>query len=408
MNRLPRMSAFVCWLAVALEGYDLVSFGAAIPNLLKSQYLGSSPLSTTWIAVLSLIGTGIGAAGVGFFADRWGRRLVLLISVALFSAFTIVMPLVPNLELMALTRFISGIGMGACMPIALALASESASVAKTGRSTTLVMTGYHAGAVLTSLLALVFVEKWQWLFYIGGAIGLLSIPLMWIGLPESRAFLDVKAGIAPRVPISAIVRRPYRLISACLWIGSFMGLLLVYGMNTWLPTIMSSAGYSLSGSLLMLLVLNAGGIFGLLLAGWVADKRGIKPSTLFWYIAATISIVLLSVRFNSEWLLNIVIFISGVFVFSAQVLIYALVTKVFPVSVRATALGMTSAVGRLGAITGPAITGTLVAIGIAYPGGFYVFAAVSVLAFLAIWIAPIKVRLETGDSAAINSEAAAR
>ena len=70
------------------------------------------------------------------------------------------------------------------------------------------------------------------------------------------------------------------------WVTSFMGLLLVYGLNTWLPQIMKSAGYELGAALALLLVLNAGGVLGLLIAGRVADRIGNRRSTIAWFAAA--------------------------------------------------------------------------------------------------------------------------
>ncbi|SIH08149.1 Putative niacin/nicotinamide transporter NaiP [Mycobacteroides abscessus subsp. abscessus] len=100
---------------------------------------------------------------------------------------------------------------------------------------------------------------------------------------------------------------------------------------------------------------------------------------------------------TSQVLLNLIVFITGVFVFSAQVLIYAFVSGIYPATVRGTALGMASAIGRLGAITGPFITGTLVAAGIAYPWGFYLFAVVAVLGFAAMAIVPKSVAPAAGE-----------
>ncbi len=60
-----------------------------------------------------------------------------------------------------------------------------------------------------------------------------------------------------------------------------MGLLLVYGLNTWLPTIMREAGYNLGASLTFLLILNAGAVVGLLIAGGASrtrSARGLQPS----------------------------------------------------------------------------------------------------------------------------------
>lgn len=404
MSMQRRWPALLCWLAVVIEGYDLVAFGATIPTLLRSHYLGITPISATVIAALSLVGVGVGAAAVGVIADRFGRRSTMLISILVFSIFTLLVPLMPDLTLMTAARFIAGLGLGACMPLALTLMSEFSSSAHTARSTTRTMTGYHTGAVLTSLLALVFVERWEWLFYVGGAVGLLIVPLMWRYLPESEAFLEVKqtaAGKSMLSSVSSILRKPYLLVTLGVWVASFMGLLLVYGLNTWLPTIMGAAGYSLSSSLLMLLILNFGGIVGLLLAGQVADRKGIKPSTLIWFAAAALFIAILSVKYQQEWLLNVVIFFTGLFVFSAQVLVYALVSKLFPTEMRGTALGMASGVGRVGAIVGPSITGSLVAAGVVYPGGFYVFAVVAVLAVAAIAVVPVAKR-EGRDAAAVE------
>jgi MFS family permease len=73
-----------------------------------------------------------------------------------------------------------------------------------------------------------------------------------------------------------------------------------------------------------------------------------------------------------------------VFVFSSQVLVYAYVSQLYPAAARGTAIGAASGVGRLGAISGPLIGGALLSAGIAYPWGFYVFAAVAALGALAV------------------------
>ncbi len=138
----------------------------------------------------------------------------------------------------------------------------------------------------------------------------------------------------------------------------------------------------------MLFVLNLGAVVGLVIAGWLADRHGTKPIVLMWFVLAAVFLAVLSIPMASQVVLNLVVFITGVFVFSAQVLVYAFVSAIYPATARGTALGMASAVGRIGAIVGPFITGTLVAAGIAYPWGFYLFAFVAVLGFAAMAIVP--------------------
>ncbi|GAA1976665.1 aromatic acid/H+ symport family MFS transporter [Amycolatopsis minnesotensis] len=376
----------LCWLTVLLEGYDLVALGATIPTVLRSGYLGFTPAGATAVATISLCGVAVGAACVGPLADRFGRRALLLASVLAFSVFTLLTPLAPTVPVFGVLRFLAGLGLGACMPVALTVMSEHLSEAKRASASTLTMTGYHVGAVLTSVLALVVVEDWEILFYAGGIVGLLVLPVMWFRLPESAAFLAAKGKARER---RTVLSPRYRRASIAAWVGSFMGLLLVYGLNTWLPQLMRTAGYAMSTSLTLLLVLNVGAVLGLLLAGRVADRRGIKPTALVWFAAGAILLAVLSLRIGSTLLLNAAVLLTGVFVFSAQVLIFGYVAKTFPTETRGTALGMTSAIGRLGAILGPFVTGALVTAGVAYPWGFWFFSAVALLGLAAMSFAPV-------------------
>ncbi len=169
------------------------------------------------------------------------------------------------------------------------------------------------------------------------------------------------------------------------WVTSFMGLLLVYGLNTWLPQIMREAGYELGAALALLLVLNVGAVLGLLVAGQVADKIGTRRSAIAWFATAALFLALLSVKLPGVGV-YLSVLLTGMFVFSAQVLVYAYVAHVYPAAARGTALGSAAGIGRLGAITGPLITGVLLTAGMAYPWGFYLFAVVAAIGAVAIFL----------------------
>jgi len=131
-----------------------------------------------------------------------------------------------------------------------------------------------------------------------------------------------------------------------------MGLLLVYGLNQWLPTIMRDAGYALGAALAFLLVLNLGAVAGLLLAGPVADRYSSKVACAGWFALAAVFLFLLSVQMPLA-LTYLAVFVTGFFVFSAQVLLYAYVSRHYPTSGRGTALGWAAGIGRIGAICAP-------------------------------------------------------
>ncbi len=396
----------LCWLTVTLEGFDIVALSAALPTILETKYAGIGPAEATFVTTISLVGIMVGAIIVGPVADRMGRRFALLSSIALFSVFTLSVPLAPNAAVFGLLRLVAGIGLGACMPAALTMMSEVTAPDRRARGTTLTMTGYHIGAVLTSLLAIVVAPSWQLLFVVGGVVGLLVLPVMWFKLPETNPLLVAEAP-APKVPISAVLKPPFARVSIATWVASFMGLLLVYGLNSWLPTIMKAAGYPLGTSLTMLLLLNLGGVVGLVIAGMVGDARGIRTSAILWFAGATVLLGLLSIRMPTL-VLNGAVFLTGLFVFSAQVLVYAYITRVYPPAIRGTALGLTSGIGRIGSIVGPAVTGALLTAGLGYPWGFYFFCAIALLAVVAMLVVPRGLESRSDDSAEGEPSTSAR
>ncbi len=391
----------LCWVAVALDGFDLVVIGAVIPTLSKTGDLGFTDASLTTASTLGLVGVGIGAVAVGPLTDRFGRRVTLITCIAMFSVLTLGVAFTQNVAQFTTLRFLAGLGLGACLPTALAFMSEHAREGRAGTAVTRMMTGYHVGAVLTALLALVLIEPYGWraMFVVGGVAGLLVLPLMWFKLPESTTYLEAvqareRGEIEAVVRSSDVVKGRYLRVSIGLWVASFMGLLLVYGLNTWLPKIMGEAGYSIQAGTTLLLVLNVGAVIGLLVAGSISDSRGNKPTVLLWFGLAAVFLALLSIKLQHELLVYAAVLLSGIFVFSAQVLVYAFVGHLYPPEIRGTALGMAAGVGRIGAIVGPFITGALVTAGIAYPWGFYAFSLAALIAVLALATVPAHLRRE--------------
>ena len=202
-------------------------------------------------------------------------------------------------------------------------------------------------------------------------------------LPDPSA-IDEKR---PAASVSTLLQSRYLRSTLAFWVTSFMGLLLVYGLNTWLPTIMTAADYPLGQSLALLLTLNIGAITGLIVAGAIADRRGTKPITVAWFGLAAAFLALLSVKLPLIGVYAVVL-AAGLFVFSAQVLVYAYVSQLYPPRIRATAIGFASGVGRIGAIVGPILVGFLVTANEEYPWGFYLFAVVAVLGAVAISVVP--------------------
>lgn len=406
----------LCWIAVLLDGFDLVVVGTVVPALQEPDEWDLSGSGSTFVITIGLVGMMIGALTIGTLTDVLGRRRALIGAVTSFSVFTLLCAFAPNAGVFGLLRFLAGLGLGGCLPTAIAMVNEFTRGGRSGRATTTMMTGYHVGAVATAALAIVVVEPvgWRWMFVIGAAPALVLVPLMVARLPESAAWLQAhgrpeeaaevarRHGLAPETPAAPVAggaedtstggaAATVRTLFTAAWVRntvvvgvtSFMGLLLVYGLNNWLPTIMRQADYDLGASLAFLLVLNVGAVVGLLVAGAVADRVGIRPAGIAWFAAAAVFLALLSIRLPVAGIYAMV-FLTGCFVFSAQVLVYAFVSANHPPQVRATALGWSAGAGRAGAIVGPVLTGLLVGADLAFPWGFYLFAVVGALGALAL------------------------
>jgi AAHS family benzoate transporter-like MFS transporter len=386
----------LCWLAVALEGYDLVVLGVVLPALLKEPSWHLTPNTASTIASIGLIGVMIGAATVGTITDIIGRRKTIVWTVVAFSVLTLACAFAPNPVVFGALRFLAGLGLGGVLPTALAMINEFARRGKGSTATTIMMTGYHVGAVASALLGILVVARygWPWMFVLGALPGVVLVPLMVKYLPESEHFLKVRGGLADRAarprtqktnhnPISTLFHHGMARSTIAFWITTIMGLLLVYGLNTWLPQIMRSAGYELGAALALLLVLNVGAIIGLLAAGRIADKIGNRRATMVWFTLGALFLALLSIKLPGIGIF-VSVLLAGVFVFSGQVLVYAYISHVYPTESRGTALGTASAVGRVGAIAGPVLGGVLLTAGLAYPWGFYIFALVALIGALCI------------------------
>ncbi len=415
-----RWVVILCWVAVALDGFDLVVLGAVTPALLEYQEWGLTAPQIGVITSYGLFGMLIGALGIGTLADVIGRRSCILISVVSFSVFTALLAFAPSPGIFGLFRFLAGLGLGGLIPTAATMVSEFARMRRGSSSITFMMTGYHVGGVLTALFAIPILPLlgWRAMFVIGTLPAIALVPLMLRNLPESTSFLVARGRRAEAEELASqygISLEPeevrevqteeraseggrfgalktlfsggYLLATLAFWVASFMGLLLVYGLNQWLPTIMRDAGYALGAALAFLLVLNVGAVIGLLVAGPVADRYGSKVACAGWFALAAVFLFLLSVPLPLP-LTYIVVLVTGFFVFSAQVLLYAYVSKHYPTSGRGTALGWAAGIGRIGAICGPIFGGMLLGAGLAVPWGFYAFAAVGLLGSIFIAVVP--------------------
>jgi len=159
--------------------------------------------------------------------------------------------------------------------------------------------------------------------------------------------------------------------------------LMVYALGSWLPKLMSNAGYALSSSLMFLMVLNVGAIIGAVGGGWLADRLSLRSVLVSFFILGSGSLVLLGYE-SPMWFLYTLVGIAGATTIGSQILLYAYVAQYYPTSIRSTGLGWASGIGRNGAIVGPLLGGALLAMALPHQMNFLALAVPGAIATVAI------------------------
>ncbi|GHG88346.1 MFS transporter [Streptomyces lanatus] len=417
----------LCWLAVFFDGMDVNIYGAVMPHMLDDSGLGLTPASAGTIGSWTTFGMLIGALTAGNLTDWLGRRLMLVASVSLFSVGSAVCAVAAGVGVFGFGRFVSGLGLGGLMPLCLAMVMEFAPPRRAALTTGLLMTSYHFGGMAATGLGLTLAPAagWRWVFWAGVLPAVIAVPLLLKLLPESPGVLLARgerdkadsvadryglprptavaapaAGAAGRLAaVRELFRPESRWATPLLWLASFCGLLLVYGVSTWLPQMMRAEGYGLSSSVSFLMVINAGGIVGLLIAGRTADKFGPVRVSAIWFVLTAAGALLLSTHLPLAATYAVVA-VTGVWLFSAQVMVYAATNTVYRDSERAAGLGWVTGVGRTGAVVGPWLIGVLATNG-NQSWGFTTFALAGIVGAAAIALVPLARRMDRTEPSAI-------
>jgi len=368
-------------LSIVMDGFDGQLIGFAIPVLIKEWGVTRGAFAP--VVAAGLVGMGLGSAFAGLFADRFGRRLAVLISVFVFGVATCAIGFSPDLQTIGILRFVAGLGIGGALPSSTTMTAEYTpsrwrTVAVTATIVCVPLGGMLAGLFAGSVLP---VYGWRGLFWIGGSFPLVLGLLLLAQLPESPRFLahsqrrwgELRALLArmsrPTAEADTFFdqkgqateqREGFRSLftqglardSLAIWAAFFMCLLAVYSAFSWLPTMLASEGLPpvVAGS--GLTAYNLGGVIGALVCAVAITRFGSRWPLLVCCAGAALSAFALrgvNVAEHTDWLI-FGLGVHGLFVNAVQSTMYAVCAFVYPTRVRATGTASALAFGRLGAI----------------------------------------------------------
>lgn len=371
LNRLQWRIIAVCFFCNMLDGMDVLIISFTAPVIATQWKISPEALGLVFSS--GLIGMTLGAVALAPFADRYGRKLLMLLAALLMSSSIYLTSWATSLESLMVFRLLSGLGIGIMMATSAALTAEVVPSKTRGFWVSLIVAGYPVGAVLTGLISASFIGKYGWeqLYVLAGGVSLIALPVLYFFLKESAVFKEVKA--EKFVSPSGLFTSNYRYNTLKLWLALFLCFATLYYLISWIPKLASNAGLPLELAIYAGTVFNSGAVFGILVQGYLSTKFGLTKVVGNLLILSMLFLVGFGL-FKGSAVLLVILFLLGFGVQGGFVGLYAIAASLYTTQIRATGVGWSIGLGRIGGIIGPVVGGILVAAGFTMVEGFSSFA----------------------------------
>ncbi|MDH4314791.1 MAG: MFS transporter [Gammaproteobacteria bacterium] len=397
----------LCMFLNMLDGFDITAM--AIVGHAVSGELSLPPDLLGWIFSCALAGMMAGAMFLAPLADVIGRRSLIIISIALVAASILLTALATSFFEFLSLRFVSGLGAGAMLATQAALAAEYSPERVRSLSVAIVVAGYPAGALLTSVVAAWVMPEYGWrgMFWFGGGVTLTMGFVAWLLIPESLKFLIERRppGALERVnrilskldraPVESMPRiapgaaksqrgaiesmwqllgKQHRILTLTLWLTFFLCFAALYFLMSWIPLLMQASGYSEADGRQSFFLFNLGGVIGIFIMGILSLRLKLTNVVFTLLVGASIGMAVFAAVPGRISLLLPIIFVIGLLQQGGFTGLYSVAAKAYPTELRSTGIGWAIGLGRFGAVVGPAAAGYLIDAGFDMSTNFYVFA----------------------------------
>lgn len=397
----------------ALDAMDvgLVSFVIAA----LAVHWNLDKTTTSWIASVGFIGMAIGASLGGLLADKIGRRQVFALTLLVYGLATGASALAGSVAVLLVFRFLTGLGLGAELPVASTLVSEFAPRKVRGRMVVWLEAFWAVGWILAAVIGTFVVAEgengWRWGLALGAVPAIYALYVRW-NMPESVRFLEAKGrydeaenvvrqfeeGTFPAdydpldtAPTEEHLKggiwgRDMWKRTLAFWVVWFSVSLSYYGAFTWIPSLLVDQGFTLVRSFTFTLIITLAQLPGYALAGWLIEVWGRRATLSTFLVGSAVAAGLYGLA-SAEWQIIAAGMLLSFFNLGAWGALYAIGPELYPTAIRATGTGAAAAFGRVGSILAPLVVPPLLAFG-GQLAVFVVFASAFAVAAVAAFTLP--------------------
>jgi AAHS family 4-hydroxybenzoate transporter-like MFS transporter len=409
VGRFQIQVLLLCAAAMFVDGFDTQAIGYVAPAL--SAALAVKPGSLGLVFAAGGLGAILGGLVLAPYADRVGRKPIIIGSMLFFAVCTLLISLANTVPQLMWMRFTIGLGLGGVVPNALALTAES--VPKKFRVTLVLMTwlGFSFGSALAGPITahILDTHSWRSVFVFGAILPIMIVPLLIWKLPESvygltqrgadeRQIASTLTRMNPSLvfpepahfinsekkekgfPVVLLFREGRARMTLLLWAMFFMNLLALFFLNSWLPTVLHKAGLAQHAAIVIAALLHFGGIAGGLAIAPLCDRFNPYLVLACAYILSGTFITGIGMAGNQAMWAMAATFCAGFFTFGAQNSANAIAATRYPTAMRSSGIGWALGIGRTGQIVGPLIGGLLLSLHWSTSAILYVIAVPSVVA----------------------------
>lgn len=370
-----------------LDGFDVLAIAFTATNISKD--FGLSKTEFGMLVSAGLIGMVVGSMVLAPLADKFGRRPILLLSVAFSAVGLGVSGFSTTSEILAFSRILTGLGVGGILVGTNVITSEYSSKKWRSFAISVYAAGFGIGAMIGGMMAksLQAAYSWHAVYFSGAAMTAVVFVVLFIWLPESIDYLNAKqpqnakaclnkiahklgfageweltekhAEKAVKLPITALFSQKYLRSTLLLWLSFFAIMFCFYFISSWTPALLKEAGMTMEESINVGMMISLGGAVGSLVYGLIASRWSARSVLMLFTVASSIAIVVFILSSANLAIAMVLGVVVGALINGCISGLYTINPATYDADIRNTGVGWAIGAGRAGSVLAPTVAGIL-------------------------------------------------